>query len=188
MSEREIFLTSGTSGPERKARSSAWRARLCLWGGFSVYAVSFSLTAVQGYGVTSSESPSVAAWSLDAFMTPLIFIHWQSVANLLQEMSVAKISFFLNGWVNPFFVLTMVCIVVGKTPKLTRIARYLVVLMVLFCWVTFAYLPVHPREGYIAWTLGMLMVLLSSELGTESIVQGRGRLGGGLPGTRRLLL
>ena len=51
-----------------------------------------------------------------------------------------------------------------KTPKLTRVLRYALFPMVAFCWIILLYEHGHPCEGYFLWTIGMLLVLFSSEL------------------------
>jgi len=140
------------------------RGRLFFWGGFFLYAISFWLTAVRGHGVFTTDSPSIAGWTFDAFLTPLIYLHWNSGEHFLEDLNIAKMSFFLNGWINPLFLLTMVLMLVDRTPRLTRILRYTTLLMVPFCWVALLYQSVYPREGYVLWTLGMVLVLFPSDL------------------------
>jgi hypothetical protein len=139
--------------------------RLCFWIGFFLYVVSFWLTALNGqHGVLAPESPSIADWAFDAFLAPLIFIHWQSVGTLVEELTIAKVSFFLNGWINPVFLLVVILILIDKTPKLTKVLRYVLLPMIAFCWITLLYQHAFPREGYFFWSIGMLLVLFSSEL------------------------
>ena len=139
--------------------------RLCFWGGFSLYLVSFWLTAVSGqHGVLAPESPSIADWAFDTFLTPLMFIHMQSAGTLVEDLTIAKVSFFLNGWVNPAFLLVVFLMLLDKIPRLTRVLRYVLLPMIAFCWITLLYQHAHPREGYFLWTIGMLLVLFSSEL------------------------
>jgi hypothetical protein len=80
----------------------------------------------------------------------------------LGDLTVKYVSGILNGWINPLFFLTMVLMLVGKTPRLTRIFRYVVLSMIPLCWVALLYDHVYPREGYILWTVGMLLVLFSN--------------------------
>ena len=139
--------------------------RLCFWGGFSLYVVSFWLTAMKGqHGIWAPESPTIAAWAFDAFLAPLRFAHVQSAGALLEDLNIAKVSFFLNGWINPVFLLVVILMLLDKTPKLTRVLRYVLLPMVAFCWIVLLYEHACPREGYFLWTIGMLLVLLSSEL------------------------
>ena len=139
------------------------RGRLVFWGGFFLYAISFWLTAVRGHGVFTTDLPSIAGWAFDAFLTPLIYLHSNSGEHPLEELNIAKMSFFLNGWINPLFLLTMVLMLVDRTPRLARILRYTTLLMVPFCWVALLYQRVYPREGYVVWTLGMVLVLFRSD-------------------------
>ena len=92
---------------------------------------------------------------------PLIYLHQSRIETFLGDSTVMNVSGMLNGWINPVFFLTMVLMLVDKTPRLTRIFRYVVLCMVPLCWVVLLYEHVYPREGYILWTIGMLLVLFS---------------------------
>ena len=146
------------------------KRRLCFWGGLSLYVVSFWLTAVewpsaqaQLYAHNASKHPSIAGWTFDAFLTPLIFIHWHGSMGV-EDLTIRNTSFFLNGWINPFFLLAVILMLLDKTPGLVRALRYVLVPMVAFCWITLFYQHAWPREGYLLWTIGMLLVLFSSGL------------------------
>jgi hypothetical protein len=118
--------------------------------------------AVGGPGVWTTRPPSMAAWIIDAFLSPLIYLHQSRIEAFLGDLTVKYVSGILNGWINPLFFLTMVLMLVGKTPRLTRIFRYVVLSMIPLCWVALLYDHVYPREGYILWTVGMLLVLFSN--------------------------
>jgi hypothetical protein len=100
-------------------------------------------------------------WVTEAFLIPLIDIHQSHIETVLGDLTVKNVLGYLNGWINPMFFLTMLFMLVGKTPRLTRIFRYVVLSLVPLCWVALLYEHVYPREGYILWTIGMLLVLFS---------------------------
>ena len=149
--------------------------RFFFWTGFLLYVVSFWLTAVGGPGVWTVRPPSMATWVTEAFLSPLIYLHQYRIETFLGDLTVMNVSGMLNGWINPVFFLTMVLMLVDKTPRLTRIFWYVVLCMVPLCWVVLLYEHVYPREGYILWTVGMLSVLFSksSEMpGSTQVLQG----------------
>jgi hypothetical protein len=138
--------------------------RLAFWAGFLLYAVSLLLPAVAGRGVYTPELPSVAGWTLDWFLYPLIYIHLHSAGDFFTAGPIENLSIAISGWINPAFLFTVLLSLVGKTPILTRVFRNTVIVMMPFCWIAFRYSGVYPREGYFLWTGGMLLVLLSSKI------------------------
>ena len=119
--------------------------RTVFWVGFLIYIVSFFLSFVGGRGVYTPKQPSGS----DTF---------------LEDAPIGNVSITISGLVNPAFLLAVIFLLVGKTPQLSRALRYVILLMLPFCWVVFADQHVYPREGYFLWTSGMLLVLFSSEL------------------------
>lgn len=88
----------------------------------------------------------------------------QSERAFVEDLNIAKLSFFLNGWINPIFLVVVILMLLDKTPKLTRFLRYALLPMVAFCWIALLYQHAYPREGYFLWTIGMLLVALSGDL------------------------
>jgi hypothetical protein len=113
----------------------------------------------------------MSTWVIDAFLAPLIYLHQYRIETFLGDLTLMNVSGMLNGWINPVFFLTMVFMLVDKTPRLTRIFRYVVLSLVPVCWVALLYDHVYPREGYILWTAGMLLVLFSKSLETPRATQ-----------------
>jgi len=101
----------------------------------------------------------------------LIYLHHYRVETFLEDLTFKYMSGILNGWINPVFFLTMILMLVDKTLRLTRIFRYVVLALVPFCWVALLYDHVYPREGYILWTIGMLLVLISKSSKTSRSTQ-----------------
>ena len=138
--------------------------RSCFWLGLLIYVGSFWLTAVAGPGVWTLRPPSIAIWVIKAFIISLNYLHQSHIETFLGDLTPMNVSGMLNGWINPVFFLAMVFMLVDKTPRLTRIFRYVDLCMVPLCWVALLYQHVYPREGYILWTAGILLVLFSRGL------------------------
>ncbi len=138
--------------------------RLCYWLGFLIYVVSFWLTAVGGPGVWTTRPPSMATWAIDALLIPLFYSHQYSFGVLLEDLTFRNVSFFSVGWINPIFIITMILMLVDRTPRLSAIFRCIVLLLVGLCWVALIYRDVYPREGYFLWTAGIFLVLFSRGL------------------------
>jgi hypothetical protein len=81
----------------------------------------------------------MATWVIDAFSFPLICVHQYDIGTFLGDLTVKNVSGLLNGWVNPVFFLTMVLMLVDRTPRLTRVFRYVVLSLVPLCWVALPY-------------------------------------------------
>ena len=77
-----------------------------------------------------------------------------------------RASLFFSGLINPLFLESVILVLVKPSRQLVLIAKVLFLLMMPFCWITFHYEGLHPREGYFLWILGMLLVLFSSNLVT----------------------
>ena len=140
------------------------RSRLAFWVGLFLYLISFCLTAVRGDSFSAAGSPSIASWTFEEFLFPLIYVHRNSVGSFLEELNFANVSFLLNAWINPLFLLTMFFVLVERASRLVNILRYMTLLLIPFCWVTLLYQRAYPREGYVLWTLGMVLVLLANDL------------------------
>jgi hypothetical protein len=138
--------------------------RTAFWLGFLVYAVSFFLSFVGGPGVYTPKSPSGADCAFDWFFFPWIHVHWHSMASFLTDAPIENVSIAISGWINPVFFLAVILQVIGKTPRLSKVLRYVILLMLPFSWVLFLDQHVYPREGYLLWIGAMLLVLFSTEL------------------------
>ena len=94
-------------------------------------------------------------------LIPLFHIHQYSFGTILEDLTLKYVSFASVGWINPIFIVTMILMVVDKTPRLSTIFRFIVFFFIQFCWVALIYRNVYPREGYFLWTAGILLVLFS---------------------------
>ncbi len=138
--------------------------RLCFWVGFLIYVASFWLTAVSGPGVDTIKPPSLASLAIEALIIPLFYSHQYNFGVFLDDLTFKNVSFFSVGWINPIFSITMILMLVNRTPRLTTIFRYIVLLFILLCWVGLIYRDAYPREGYFLWTAGIVLVLFSKGL------------------------
>jgi hypothetical protein len=143
------------------AKRSGWTA---FWLGFLVYAVSFFLSFVGGPGAYTPKPPSGTDCAFDWFCVPWIYVHLNRMGSFLTDAPIENASIAISGWINPLFFLAVLLQVIGKTPRLSKVLRYVILLMLPFCWVVFLDQHVYPREGYYLWIGAMLLVLFSTEL------------------------
>jgi hypothetical protein len=131
------------------------RRRHVLWIGLSLYALSFFLVAVKDslFGITMRGYEC----ALNTLFGP-----WEPDAHSQGRLSF--LSLLISGWINPVFLITAIFVLFSRLQAVTAVLRFVVVLMMPFCWVVFHYEGVYPREGHFVWVFGMLLVLFSREL------------------------
>ena len=86
------------------------------------------------------------------------------MASFLTDAPIENVSMAISGWINPVFFLAVILQVIGKTPRLSKVLRYVTLPMLPFSWVLFLDQHVYPREGCFLWIGAMLLVLFSTEL------------------------
>jgi hypothetical protein len=138
--------------------------RTVFWLGLLFYGVSFFLFFVGGRGVYTPKPPSGADCAIDWFFFPWVYVHLHSMGSFWTDAPIENVSIAISGWINLVFVLAVLFKVIGKTLRLTRILRNVMLLMLPFSWIVFLYWHVYPREGYFLWIGAMVLVLFSSEL------------------------
>src|SRR6266481_6901539 len=145
--------------------------KVIFWVGFLVYAVSWFLPAVGPDAPFQPGDTHLFEWVADSFFWPAIYIHWHGVDVFLSDLTIHDASLVLNAWVALFFFVVAGLLVVGRTPRLNRILCYFVLTLIPFCWLAFMHpRTYYPRAGYFLWTAGMLLVLLSRNLGERMSV------------------
>lgn len=93
----------------------------------------------------------------------MTYVHWQGLDYFFRDLTVRDASLVLNAWFVPIFIVVLVFLVAGRTPRLNTILRYSALILIPFCWLPFSHLRTYyPRVGYVLWTAGMLLVLLSA--------------------------
>lgn len=140
-------------------------SKITFWMGLLVWAVSWFLP---GVGPDAPYQPGstrlfegVWAW----FFWPAIYIHWHGVDDFLKDLDVHRVSLILNAWVALLFAIVAGFLLVGKTPRLSRILCYFVLSLIPFCWLSFMHPRIlYPRVGYFLWVGGMLLIVLQGIL------------------------
>jgi len=139
--------------------------RTVFWTGLLFYAASFFVAFVGGRGVYEPKPPSGVDCAFDWFLFPWVYIHLHSMSSFWTDAPIENASTAICGSVNPLFLLAVISHVVGKTHRLTKALRNVILIFLPFCWVVFVARHIYPREGYFLWTIGMLLTLFSVELG-----------------------
>ena len=131
-----------------------------FWWGILIYAVSFFLVAAQ-FGPTPWFGFLAAIYS---FCLPWdnhgwVVDHWGPFHNYFQWAALV-----VSGWINPVFIITAFLDLSGQYPRTVAVLRIVILAMIPFCWVFFAFAFMIPREGHFAWVAGMVMVLFSKKI------------------------
>src|ERR1051326_3968344 len=124
-----------------------------MWSGLAIYTTSFFIPAIQ---VSGSGLPG---W----FSAEFALQQWAQ-KDLAFKPNPISVAVALSGLINLLFVITVVLALVRKCLLLTRILRVIQLSLMTFPWIVFIALypqRVYPREGFLAWTLGMLLMLFS---------------------------
>jgi hypothetical protein len=61
------------------------------------------------------------------------------MASFLTDAPIENVSIAISGWINPVFFLAVILQVIGKTPRLSKVLRYVTLLML-------------PFSGSYSWT------------------------------------
>jgi hypothetical protein len=78
---------------------------------------------------------------------------------------MALVAIAISGSINIVFIVAAILHVVAPARATFQALRVAVIVMMPFCWVAFRNQHLRPREGYVLWTLGMLLVLFADRLG-----------------------
>jgi hypothetical protein len=139
---------------------SSSRIRILRVGFFS-YMLSFFLTAV-GPSAQPIRGYFCAAFTLvEPFQTTPLRHGGTYDGRIFEYLSVIA-----SGWVNPLFLIYIVCVFLRLQVRSEKILKALTLVLIPFCWIVFRYEHFYPREGHIVWILGILIVLFSNELAT----------------------
>jgi hypothetical protein len=76
---------------------------------------------------------------------------------------IALIALLISGSINPLFLATFVTVLRHRQHAVNTLQVVLVV-MLLCCGIVFYTFEMYPREGFLVWVLGMLLVVSSAEL------------------------
>jgi hypothetical protein len=78
--------------------------------------------------------------------------------------TIAWVALFVTGLINPVFIATFAN-VLNDRQHAVSILRIVLVVMILCCGIVFYTFGMYPREGFLIWVLGMLLIVSSQELG-----------------------
>src|SRR5205823_12717759 len=130
-----------------------------MWAGLLLYTASFFLPAIQ-----------LAGKGVPGWLTAEIALRQWGHKDLFSKPSLIGFAVPLSGILNPLFVVTVIFSLLRRYVPLTRILRVVQLSFIPFPWmVFFAWYPHHIylREGYVAWSLGMVLMLFSFPLSQE---------------------
>jgi hypothetical protein len=124
-----------------------------VWLGLLIYIASFFLTAVVGRGLSF-----VSLRGYDCAHVSLIG-PWEED---YRHSIISAVPLEISGWINFVFLAAVVLILRGTHQRLVRALRIAILLMIPFSWVVFYIEQLIPREGYVLWIAGMMLVLFSA--------------------------
>jgi hypothetical protein len=132
------------------------RKRTLFWLGLLIYTASFALVALvdrdSGGGLIRGFRATVLS-----IVIPLAWHPFQS-AWPFHDMKFEYFALLISGLINPLFLTTLI---LTRNRRAFIVLRIFLLLMFPFCWVVFYSHPLHPREGYFLWFLGMVLTLFS---------------------------
>ncbi len=154
---------AGVPTLERKLGS---RQTLIVWIGAALYALSFFLTATSDVHPLEGSNPSTPGWmcAIYALVTPIQLAAGGFPSQGRFGHPIAWAATFVTGCINPMFLATFVN-VLRKRQTTVGILRIVLFVMILLCGIVFYMFGMYPREGFLVWVLGMLLVVSSAELG-----------------------
>jgi hypothetical protein len=144
-----------------------WPAKrvLVLILGLLPYLISFALSAVNHAAPLSGSEPGYTC-ALVALTTPWARDNLPNTPNGLPAL--AWISLVLSGWINPLFLVTMLC---HKWSRIFRVLRIVLFAMLPSCLIFIHFANLFPREGYFLWVGGIVLALFAADsqrMGFES--------------------
>jgi hypothetical protein len=130
-------------------------SRRIFWIGLGIYVISFSLVAVAGPGSKTNPGSRGYWWAWWALVLPWDQIDlWTKAPEILPATAVV-------GMINPMFVAAIFALV-RQYRRTFIVLRIILLLMFPCCMVSFVFMRLHPREGYVLWIIGMVLVLFSN--------------------------
>jgi hypothetical protein len=141
--------------------------RALLWSGVALYALSFLLYGVTEIPETAGASSSPLRGYLCAvyalFMPVMALFANFASPKLSGSELVGCVAALVGGLINPLFLITLVNVIRGRQ-QIVETLRIVLVVMILCCGIAFYALTMYPREGFLVWVLGMLLVVASADL------------------------
>lgn len=126
--------------------------------GLALFAGSFFLTAAHDTRGSVGQG-GYPGWFCAGIT--LINVWGHDVLSSFRESPVQFFALLFSGWINPVFLITLLAQLVRPKGRLAFVLRILLLLLFPACWVVFFAMSLYPREGYFAWTAGMLLVVFT---------------------------
>lgn len=142
------------------------RQKILFWIGMALYVISFATAAVAEMPGHHGSDPGWVA-AMTAIWVPLAFHPYEAGGWVFHDEKLAYVSILIGGLINPLFLVTLILAAKGYQGAIA-ILRIILLLMIPFCWVAFYLYRSYPREGHFLWILGMVLVLFSGFLQSES--------------------
>jgi hypothetical protein len=143
----------------------SWQMRI-LWIGATLYTVSFFLSATSDIHPLQGSNPANPGWAcaVYALVLPLQVLLAGAPAQGKYAHPIAWAELFVTGCINPLFLVTIVGVLRNRL-ETVGVLRIVLFVMILCCGIVFYTFQMYPREGFLVWVLGMLLVVSSAELG-----------------------
>ena len=136
--------------------------RILLWIGLLLFAASFFLYAVWDRTPLNRYRGFECATS--ALLLPWAEAGWEEIIHV----PVPWFSIIISGWINPVFFIFLIFVLRKRNHRTISILRCIILLMIPFCWISFHYLPIYPREDHYLWIFAMVLVLFSAPFGRNA--------------------
>ena len=128
--------------------------------GLLIYAISFALVATVGPWTNHPNTPGYGA-AFIALVAPLIANPFSTL--YLHDETRSYVALLISGWINPLFLITLILAHL-RHERAVAILKFIVLLMIPFCWVVFYEIGAYPREGHFLWLFGMVLALFSIDM------------------------
>jgi hypothetical protein len=143
-------------------------SRIVLGVALVLFVASFFMIAVGSvYG--GRIGPSIHGYEC-AIITLLIPWGTEGLKSLREE-PLLFVSLVVSGWINLFFVFTLISLLRKPSENLGRKLRIVLLFMLPACWAAFFEEHSTPGFGYFLWTISMILALYSTSFSRVKLIQ-----------------
>lgn len=130
-----------------------------LLAGLALFAFGFKLPAIKEIARPGTTGNTLIGYNCAALALRL---PWgKEGITFLHSDPVAYFAVLISGWINPFFLLGLLVLLVRPQSRLNWVFRVLLPLMFVACWIVFQKIHFYAYTGFYVWMCGILMVLFS---------------------------
>jgi hypothetical protein len=130
-----------------------------LLAGIALFAVSFKLPAIREVAKPGATAGTLSGY--DCAVLALLQPWGKEGLILLRSDPVNYVSVLLSGWINPFFVIAILALLIRPAASVYAVLRVVLPLMFVFCWIVFYKIHYWAYVGYWVWMAGILLALFS---------------------------